>query len=512
MADDIKELSAPPKTLKLQSPKGIEALNTSLGGVQGVDYSRMAKEIKTPEQVASAEGELYKQMEPQRLRLSEMESEKARVDAVNKAAVAESESTKVYSAESERKRMYDENPYPKLNPTKENIQSLATLFSLIGVVGVGLGGRGKMSAMNSLNAMTGLMKGWQQGRADLFKKDLQEFEKNMTSIKSILDAADKEADRIYKLIPIDRAKAETEMAALTASLGGQILTQKTNIQGLEQGIALIKDLKKTNDDAWERAFKERKEALDIRKVDVQEKRIDKQTEIAEKRSEDQMSRLLLTLRASDDRLDKRLASEGKKRTNEDRKNDRESMVMTQGVRSIENLQRQLRDPDVRSGLTSKLAPLLQKINSLSNTEDFESAINRELTGNDKTTLFLKDALLETYAIERAAKGGQRLTVQDMKMVGPVLDPTNYKPETYNALLEQRRNVLYNNLQDMGLTIPEIQERAKQRAYVPYGGDTSVSAGDISTKAKESFGSYEPNKYEYRLNPETGKVQRKQKGQ
>ena len=239
MADDIKELStqpkeltAPPKTLKLQSPKGIEALNTSLGGVQGVDYSRMAKEVKTPEQVAAAEGELYKQMEPQRLRLSEMESEKARVDAVNKAVLAESEATKVYSAESERKRMYDENPYPKLNPTKENIQSLATLFSLIGVVGVGLGGTGKMSAMNSLNAMTGLMKGWQQGRADLFKKDLQEFEKNMTSIKSILDAADKEADRIYKLIPIDRAKAETEMAALTASLGGQILTQKTMTAGL----------------------------------------------------------------------------------------------------------------------------------------------------------------------------------------------------------------------------------------------------------------------------------------
>jgi len=185
-----------------------------------------------------------------------------------------------------------------------------------------------------------------------------------------------------------------------------------------------------------------------------------------------MKRLLMTFGQQRDLLDKRLEEQGRRRTNEDRKNDKEAMVMTQGVRSIENLQRQLRDPEIRTGLTSKLAPLLQKINSLSNTEDFETAVNRELTGNDKTTLFLKDALLETYAIERAAKGGQRLTVQDMKMVGPVLDPTNYKPETYNALLEQRRNVLYNNLQDMGLSIPEIQERSKQRPYVPYGGSGS----------------------------------------
>ena len=183
MADDIKELTEQPKTLKFQAPKEVEVLKASLGGVPGVDYSRMAKEVKTPEQVAAAEGQLYQQIEPQRQRLSEMEAEKARIDAANKAMYAESEAAKVYQTENQRKRIYDENPYPKLNPTKENVQSLATLFSLIGVVGVGLGGRGKMSAMNSLNAMTGIMKGWQQGRADLFKKDLQEFEKNMTSIK-----------------------------------------------------------------------------------------------------------------------------------------------------------------------------------------------------------------------------------------------------------------------------------------------------------------------------------------
>ena len=76
-------------------------------------------------------------------------------------------------------------------------------------------------------------------------------------------------------------------------------------------------------------------------------------------------------------------------------------------------------------------------------------------------------MLETYAIERAAKGGQRLSVQDMKMVGPVLDPTNYSPQTYNALLEGRRRVLYDNLQDIGYTPPQIKAAAAQKSYEPY---------------------------------------------
>ena len=257
MADEAQQLTAQPRTLAFQAPKSIDVLNTTIGG-QPIDYARLPTTVKTPEQAAIAEGELYQQIAPQQQRLSEMEAEKAAVDARNKAMYAEQEAARVERTESERKRIYDENPYPKLNPTKENVQSLATLFSLMGVIGIGMGGAGKMSAMSALNSMTGMMKGWQEGRADLFNREVKEYEKNMTVIKNILDAADKEADRIYKLLPIDRQKAETEMAALTASLGGQILKQKTSLQGIEQGINFIKDLKKTNDDAWERAFKERK--------------------------------------------------------------------------------------------------------------------------------------------------------------------------------------------------------------------------------------------------------------
>jgi hypothetical protein len=51
------------------------------------------------------------------------------------------------------------------------------LFGLIGVIGASLGGAGKMSATTSLNAMGGMMKGWQEGRADLFKREKETFDK-----------------------------------------------------------------------------------------------------------------------------------------------------------------------------------------------------------------------------------------------------------------------------------------------------------------------------------------------
>jgi hypothetical protein len=88
----------------------------------------------------------------------------------------------------------------------------------------------------------------------------------------------------------------------------------------------------------------------------------------------------------------------------------------------------------------------------------------------------------------------------MKQAGPVLDPTNYAPETYNALLEGRRKVLYNNLQDIGYTPEQIQKLSAQHEYTPYGGrqesapkapqsaiDHLKSHPELKSQFKEKYG-------------------------
>jgi len=61
-----------------------------------------------------------------------------------------------------------------------------------------------------------------------------------------------------------------------------VLKQKTQLQGIEQGISFIKDLKKTSDDAWERAFKEKKEARETEQGKEQTRLREKEIDVNEK--------------------------------------------------------------------------------------------------------------------------------------------------------------------------------------------------------------------------------------
>jgi hypothetical protein len=325
---------------------------------------------------------------------------------------------------------------PEFKPTQENAFDIGAVFSMIATMGVALGGSGKLSGLNAMNAMGGMLKGYQQGRKDLFAKEQAIFDKELQSLKAHNDALLKDLEVYQKLSATDKEAAMAKAAEISAKNPGVIKSL------IESGRADV--------------------ALDIAKANTK-----LQSDIIEKSISAKLT--------------------GKVQQG--------ALAGIQGVRSINNLERQLDDPEVQIGLRAKVAPFFEKLTSSANSKkDFETAVNETLTGTDKTTLFLKDALLETYAIERAAKGGQRLTVQDMKMVGPVLDPTNYKPETYRALLESRRRSLYNNLQDQGFTVAEINQKAAEHPYEPYSSGKSsatqtskprkVSSAELSEYAKQ----------------------------
>jgi hypothetical protein len=327
-----------------------------------------------------------------------------------------------------------------------------------------MGGEGKMSAMNTLVSMNGMLKGWQQGRKDLFEREKVEFDKNMARVKAILDDAYRDADRAYKTLAYNREEAQALAGQSAAKLGGQVGKQILEKQGIERYVNFLDGIKKDVKETEKLASETRIQEL---RIEEQRKREDARFAQQEKLQNQRFAQQWQLLNA-------RLDAQDRKPKPLDAKTHDKNISMVRGIRGIESLQSRLRDPDIQIGLTSKIAPLLQKITSFSDTTDFERAVNTTLTANDKTTLFLKDALLETYAIEKAAKDGQRLTVQDMKMVGPVLDPTNYTPKAYNALLEGRRKILYENLQDNGLSIDQINEmKRKPREVEPFGGSAEL---------------------------------------
>lgn len=357
-------------------------------------------------------------------------------------------------------------------PTQANAKELGALFSLLTVAAFGAGGQGRYAGMMAMKNMSGALQGYKEGRTDLFNKELKEYDKNFAAMKANNDVAQKTYDRAMKLLALDKEAGLAEMAHLASLDNNGVVAMQIRAHDWE-GVGKSLETRA-------KAIRLSEEKRDKLAQEAQIKANALQSTQESRAATNAFREASLDLRRQG--LDAAATRRDEKKTATDRKIE---LPIIQGIRSVENLQAQLRDPEVQVGLKAKAAPWVQKLKSLGDSAgEFEQAVNRQLTGNDKTTVFLKDALLATYEIERAAKGNQRLTVQDMKMVGPVLDPTNYNPQTYNQILEGRRRTLYNNAQDLGMTPEEIKSRSAQRPYEPYSGSTPKDSEAYSDAEKE----------------------------
>ena len=429
---------------------------------------KAGKKIGLQEMIAFQQPFISKKADIQKgISLASEEEAKGKQEQAETLATGKlSAETKYADAEKAAKKKYETDiegsTIPAFTPTKDNVQDLATIFSAINVIGMLIGGGGRSSAVNALAAMDGMAKGYQQGRSDLYRQQRDIFDKNFKSMIQKHADLRKEMEDAIKLAATDK-QAGIAAAELAATKSGSSIIQAQVRRGdLTGAYKNIAESQKGADKLLDYVIKEQDRA----QADAAAERRHKET---------LASQLALREATIQGNLNKQI------------------IPLTQGVRGVESLMTQLQDPEVRTGLTSRLSPVFEKLKSISDnsTDEFETSVNKNLTGTDKTTLFLKDALLETYAIERAAKGGQRLTVQDMKTVGPVLDPSNYTPETYGALLEQRRRSLYNNLGDIGVSPEKVKEMSQQRPYTPFSGTSTGQSsqyqlGQIITKGNKKY--------------------------
>jgi len=64
-----------------------------------------------------------------------------------------------------------------------------------------------------------MMTGWQKGRADLFKREKEEFDKEFNRIKTIHESLRKDLEDYMKLLPYDKEAAMYKAAELAAKAG-----------------------------------------------------------------------------------------------------------------------------------------------------------------------------------------------------------------------------------------------------------------------------------------------------
>ena len=218
MADENKVVEKKePSTLSKSLNIGMDSVPSMGQTKEGREYAATAKPLMENLAKSTADVEMAK-----------MDVEAKKIGAQAEASKEFGDTTRKLYQEAENKEL--EYPRPEFHPTKENAESLGQLFSMVATFGLLVGNSGKLASQNALGAMTGMLKGWQTGRKDLYERELKEFDKEYKRIQDIRTDIQNKLQKAIQLASTDKETSnllKQEVIALfgTNSVGGKLMAQ-----------------------------------------------------------------------------------------------------------------------------------------------------------------------------------------------------------------------------------------------------------------------------------------------
>ena len=217
MADTNITEKKEPSTLSKSLNIGIDSIPSMGQTKEGREYVKTAQPLMENLTKSTADVEIAK-----------MDVEAKKLGAQAQASQEFGETTRKLYQDAENKEL--EYPRPEFHPTKENAESLGGLFSMVATLGLMLGNGGKFSAQNAMGAMTGMLKGWQSGRKDLYERELKEFDKEYKRMQDIRTDIQNKLQKSIQLASTDKETSnllKQEVIAIfgTNSVGGKLLAQ-----------------------------------------------------------------------------------------------------------------------------------------------------------------------------------------------------------------------------------------------------------------------------------------------
>lgn len=218
-------------------------------------------QIKTPELAREAGFRLIEEQQKSAMDLADKQAKLQVTSAEEKKKAIEDYGATQQNIMNEYKAKKEAMPFPEFHPTQDNANDLMTLFSVIGVVGTAMGASGKNSALGALKSMTGMMKGYREGRADLYVKEKNQFDKEFKNMQIKHEEVAKELNLALQLASTDKEKALAIADVAVAMSGSPILRETIRVQGLGKGAETWFGVGKTMVDEKnkldEKRFKER---------------------------------------------------------------------------------------------------------------------------------------------------------------------------------------------------------------------------------------------------------------
>jgi hypothetical protein len=385
--------------------------------------------------------------------------------AVKQFATEEKSAQDAYQAKIEKE------PLPAFIPSKENAKDIAGLFSMVSVMGALLGGTGKLNSMQALNAMNGMLEGHQKGRADLYKKQATEFDKAFKGMLQKHSEFRKEMEDAIRLAATNKEAGVAAARLAAAKAGSPVVKKMLDQDRLVDAYNLVDQSQTLAENAFKAEAKLRSEA---EKEAAAERRHREDKEAAERRHREdikfQREKFEFEKKKAEAKLTKGKGGLGAKSFLEsslgvsapDEKTSQKIVDTALGISQLGHVINIFKDPEVKTGVLSKLSSVNQKLTSLGDNnheisdDELKQIINGEISPSAKNAVAQKEALFAAYTAEREIAGG-RLLVSVVKQAGGALDPTNYEKAGFLNLLGGRREELVKRLRGARMSDDQINK-------------------------------------------------------
>ena len=209
-----------PKTAALVQPEP-----TPKGMIGGAEYGPVLSELGTAKSeaafnVGQADIAVEKAKREEKVTEAKMRAEELGRFSEKVQAMPQAEALK---------EARDELANKAFVPTKDNATDLAAMFSLINIVGMLVG---KSDAQRSMYAMNGMLEGYQKGRADLYKKEQIEFDKNFKALQAKVATLEKGLAEAMEVAKIDKEKGDLMVTMELAKADSPVLKAMASRQGV----------------------------------------------------------------------------------------------------------------------------------------------------------------------------------------------------------------------------------------------------------------------------------------
>jgi hypothetical protein len=230
---DLTKMPNLPLTNKLKQPKV-----TPEGMIGPAEVGPVLSELGSAESEAAlkvAEGDIAIKEAERQDRATEARLKAENLDKFSKEVQAMPERTTLQQAREEMSNM-------AFVPTKDTATDLAAMFSLINIVGMLVG---KSDAQRSMYAMNGMLEGYQKGRADLYKKEQIEFDKNFKAMQAKVSTLEKALTEAMEIKKYNKEKGDLLVTMALAEADSPVLKAMRLRQG---DVAVLDNVRKIRKD------------------------------------------------------------------------------------------------------------------------------------------------------------------------------------------------------------------------------------------------------------------------